>query len=430
MRIDILRRLLDGYERSRSYGRSAPWARDVILRVDADAFPEAFAADGREVMVALKSAILELEAAGAIRIVRHKGPASADPRELRLGSAELEAAYRLAEGYLPLERVLVDFATHVKALTGGLGGVPTPDWMLGFLDRVLAGLASADPGPLGASRERFKREHQELRDALAAAVALARGLAGWERMVSAELFTDSKRLGAIRTHVAALLTRADPRWQAASDDESENLLASYGLRRRPGVIRCAGAGIVVINGRPYRLEDFAPTAHLPEAWADALVAAIPSDTRIVTTIENEYPFLSYVEEGGGPARLGQRGELVVYSAGFPTPVVANVLASLAARRPDLAFRHWGDADLGGLRIWWYLRACLGRPLGLFRGTAAWVEAEAATIGRVLPPGERVALERLAKELRARIELGPDLVEAVALAEAVLAAGRKVEQERY
>jgi hypothetical protein len=31
-----------------------------------------------------------------------------------------------------------------------------------------------------------------------------------------------------------------------------------------------------------------------------------TDVEVVTTAENEYPFLSYVEESGGPQGLGER----------------------------------------------------------------------------------------------------------------------------
>jgi hypothetical protein len=150
----------------------------------------------------------------------------------------------------------------------------------------------------------------------------------------------------------------------------------------------------------------------------------------VTTVENEYPFLAYVEESGGADRLAERGQLLVYTAGFPTPALASTLNALAVRRPDLAFRHWGDADLGGLRIWRFLRERLGKPLALFRTTAAWAAAEAEKRGRVLPARERAALERLRSELHGQMPLGQDVVEAASLATVTLEAERKVEQERF
>jgi hypothetical protein len=90
---------------------------------------------------------------------------------------------------------------------------------------------------------------------------------------------------------------------------------------------------------------------------------------VTTTIENEYPFLSYVEEAGGPCNLGVRGEVAVYTVGFPTPGLMAALAELGGRIGDVEFRHWGDADVGGRRIWWFLSGAASlafshnRPMG-------------------------------------------------------------------
>jgi Wadjet anti plasmid transformation system JetA-like protein len=88
----------------------------------------------------------------------------------------------------------------------------------------------------------------------------------------------------------------------------------------------------------------------------------------VTTIENAYPFLSYIEEADGPAGLAARGEVAVYTAGFPTPRLVTALV----QKSNAVFQHWGDADVGGLRIWYFLRSRLGYPLMLLRTTARWV----------------------------------------------------------
>ena len=65
-------------------------------------------------------------------------------------------------------------------------------------------------------------------------------------------------------------------------------------------------------------------------------AVVSSGIRCVTTIENEYPFLSYIEQAGGPAGLSRRGEMAVYTAGFPTPRLVAALTDLA-RRSGAAF---------------------------------------------------------------------------------------------
>lgn len=443
-RRELLRRLLEAHERSRAFGAPAPWRRDVLLRLDAREFPAAFHPDGREVLAALHAAAAELERAGAARVVRHRGFAQDTPRELRLGPAELEAAYRLAraDGFEPLGEALEALAAHARGLTGppvltAAGAAPPagtapPEWMRVFLLRAAEGARRADLGPIGMSRERFKRERRETLDALTAAAAIAGGAAGWERVVSERVLGDSKRLAAIRPRVADLLARADPRWEGLLPEETAGLLEAYGVRRRPGLLRCAGRAILAVGGREYRLEDFVPTAHLPETWGPAWIGGIVASAPAwITTIENEYPFLAYAEEAGGPAGLGARGEVAVYTAGFPAPAIVDALAEVARLSPDTRFRHWGDADLGGLRIWWLLRTRLGRPLAPFRTDAGWLEREAGRGGVALGDAERAALGRLRDQLGASpAAAGPDVVAAIGLVDALLRLGVKVEQERY
>lgn len=307
-----------------------------------------------------------------------------------------------------------------------------PEWFGGFLERVRAGALNADLSPLGMQRERFKREKRDVVAALSAAAALARGASGWERVVSERLFGDSKRLGAVRSRVVEFLIRTDPRWEGLAPEDSADLLEVYGLRRKPGIIRCAGKIELSITGRSYFLEDFSPTAHLPEAWNEALIDALSrASLSWFTSIENEYPFLSYVEQEGGPRGLGERGEFVLYTAGFPPLALLESFGALARRNPNLSFRHWGDADLGGLRIWWLLRSHINRAVELFRTRAEWLEEAAGRGGMPLSAGERAGLERLRGQiLGSPLASAPDVAGALLLVDALLRLGVKVEQERY
>ena len=401
----------------------------MILALDARTFPDAFAPDGRERRRSLVDSAAELAAEGRLRVVRHtRGPLAGEAKEIRLGPDEVARAHEAAEalGYEPLALGLRALERHAGRLAGGA----CPAWMQAYLEAVARGARAADLGALGMSRARFKREWRELLPALSAATGLARGIApAWERVVSERLLDDSKLLGRVRALVVAVLVHADPRWEGLPPEEATDLLEAYGVRRKPGLIRCAGAATLRVGSSVYRMEDFVPVAHLPEAWADAWVEAlVETNVRQLTTIENEYPFLAYVEECGGPAGLGARGEVAVYTAGFPTPALVATLASLAERAAGASFRHWGDADVGGIRIWWLLRSRLGRPLAQFRTTAEWVTAEAARGGRPLAGTERHALVRLRAEL-ARVE-GEDAAAARALIAALLERGVKLEQERF
>ena len=401
----------------------------MILKLDPGTFPDAFAPDGREHRAAMSSIVRDLESRGCVRVVRHvRGPLAGEPREIRLGPEQVDRAYEAARegGYEPLAVGLTEVERHALVLAGG----EVPPWMLAFLESLVAGARRADLSSIGMKRERFKREWPSVVKALTAAAALATGIApGWERMVSERIFGDSKALGDVRALVVSVLLRADPQWEGVTIDEASDVLETYGVRRKPGLIRCAGAATLHVGSSTCRLQDFVPVAHLPEAWAESWIDALTATgLRTVTTVENEYPFLAYVEEAGGPAGLGERGEVAVYTAGFPTPQLASTLARLAERSPNAAFRHWGDADVGGIRIWWLLRTRLRRPLDLFRTTSEWVGAESSRSAKPVSQAERRALSRLRDEL-GRIK-GGDVTAVRELIDVMLAVGKKLEQERY
>src|SRR5260221_191189 len=398
LRLELLSRMLDAHERSGSFGRPAPWPRDGILKFDATTFAEAFAPEGRTARGMLMTTAAQLDADGCIRLVRPpRGPLRNELKEMRLGPFDLPRAYEAARrlGYEPLSDGLGELARHAEHLASQ----PQPEWMATFLTGLAASLQRGDAVILGMKRSRLKQERRAVVPALTAAVALSREPApAWERVISERVFGDSKQLARVRSAVIAVLVEADPRWAGVPPDEALDLLEAYGVRRKPGLIRCAGAAALQVGAKVYALEDFAPAAHLPDAWADAWVAALVSaGVQRVTTIENEYPFLSYIEEMGGPAGLASRSEVAVYTAGFPTPKLVSTLAHLA-RRSSAAFQHWGDADVGGLRIWWLLRSRLACPLGLLRTPASWVAAESSSGGRALSGAERQSLVRLRKEL--------------------------------
>lgn len=73
------------------------------------------------------------------------------------------------------------------------------------------------------------------------------------------------------------------------------------------------------------------------------------------TIENYASFNRY-------AREIDDGSLVVYTGGFASAGVIDVLRALLALLPNnVPFYHWGDMDPGGLRIFRFLEEALPRP---------------------------------------------------------------------
>jgi hypothetical protein len=126
------------------------------------------------------------------------------------------------------------------------------------------------------------------------------------------------------------------------------------------------------------------------APTDSPAASWPGGGRTDLDFALEYPRLEAAQQ----ERFDRRA-IAIYTAGFPDPTLMDALVGIARRRPDMPFRHWGDSDLGGLRIWWLIRSRLGCPVPLYRTRAEWLESAAATDAtQALDGGERAGLARL------------------------------------
>lgn len=113
-------------------------------------------------------------------------------------------------------------------------------------------------------------------------------------------------------------------------------------------------------------------------------------------------------------------------------MLLDALIAVRTRKPSLQLRHWGDADVGGLRIWWLLRSRIGAPLPLYRTDADWLEAMSTTGGVTsLELTESASLRRLRTQLLADASgTAPDLCDALRLIDVLLRQNCKLEQERW
>lgn len=234
-----------------------------------------------------------------------------------------------------------------------------------------------------------------------------------ERTLSVRLFNDSKRLEALRPQLLTVLRNFSPHAATASIDEWELLRAHH--LHRPQVLTML-AGPLVLR----QLVDKAGTLLDLTPWASGLglpdellrnVEIVGCPARAILTIEN---LTSYHELLlNRPPNL-----LVIYSGGFPHPTLLTLLRKLQAACPALPLYHWGDIDLGGLRILLHLRQHLEMVDSLAMHSHALAGAEAHT--RPLSEYERSQLRLLAQE--------PLLADCGEIIEAMLRQDQKLEQE--
>ncbi len=160
-----------------------------------------------------------------------------------------------------------------------------------------------------------------------------------ERTLSVKLFKDSKWLESFRSALLTVLRRHAPEVELFAGDDKA-LLESFNLFRVPEYVLVSGS--LVINKTD--------VSQLTSVGLPATVlrsATLTSNAKRIVTVENQTSFESL-------AALKPADTLLVFSGGFASPTVIALL-----RKLQLPLYHWGDIDVGGLRILAHLRRELG-----------------------------------------------------------------------
>jgi len=146
---------------------------------------------------------------------------------------------------------------------------------------------------------------------------------------------DSKALADTLQAVAALLQSTDPERLAGLTPEA--VITLHGVERLPSPVLLAGS--VALDGVSLPCAEY---LGFPGEVAERLSLTDPP--AYLLTIENFTSFIRHARE-----RVPIDGGLALYTGGFPSRAVLAVLMRLAAQSPAPLY-HWGDIDLGGLRI--------------------------------------------------------------------------------
>jgi hypothetical protein len=251
------------------------------------------------------------------------------------------------------------------------------------------------------------RENEDLLRALAALADLSAPTL--ERKFSVQLFGDSKRLKDLLRPMLAVLRRHDPSAAEYGDDD-DALLRAHQLERVPEYVQLSGTLVLQTAQAQLDLTPFAPSIALSAATIRAArVVACPA--RAVVTIENATSFSEFVA-------VRPNNVLAIFTSGFASPTIITLLKGIGAANPMLSFFHWGDLDVGGLRILAHLRSQIGNvtPLAMDADTFNQFQTHA----QKLNAKERDALMQL--------QAHPGLTDGAEIIQRLIATNRKLEQE--
>lgn len=319
----LLGTLLDRYERR-------PEATRLSVEIDVEGFRSVAERD------AFDEELASLAGAGGIRLIQ-KGPRServttgvalSDPSVVYARLGRTPSSLRVKEA---LERVRRNPELSPSALA--VVDRVAEAWSRGVSHFGLA------PGDV-TSLEHCLR----LTDAIRARDGSDREVTDY-RTFSRAAVGDSKALERNLRQVGQLLHLMHP--GAFEDDvQIERLLTELGIVRMPQPLLIAGRITLAAQLIPAMPYVGIPT----EVVSQIGFAERPSH---LLTIENYASFIRHVRE------VPNAGGVVIYSGGFPSSPVLEATLSLAASARVPTF-HWGDMDLGGVRIFRHIERALAK----------------------------------------------------------------------
>jgi hypothetical protein len=229
---------------------------------------------------------------------------------------------------------------------------PSPGWHTAFLAWARAQI------DMHRAVAPLDRDDSRLNADLLRALAALAGLSAptLERTLSTRLFRNSKRLEALRGAIIRVLRRHDQEAPTFGEDDWA-LLRAHNLDRAPEYVPIAGPlALCAPTTDPdhclapapvIELTPFQPSVALSAAMLRS-VDVVTCNARILVTVENATSFNELLAVR--PADL-----LAIYTGGFASPTVIQLVTAIRGARPTLPIVHWGDLDAGGLRILAHLR---------------------------------------------------------------------------
>ncbi len=164
----------------------------------------------------------------------------------------------------------------------------------------------------------------------------------FEREFSITLFHDSKAFNIIRTSIINLL------YQYGDFPDKESILPSFNLVKTPSYVHFKGAASIQFKGQSLDLSLLNGDIGI----SVKLIAEIDSINLTgdkVITIENLTSF----------QRFNKAGFLVIYLGGFHNSVRKLLIQKIHNQNPTADYYHFGDIDVGGIKILQHLRKNTG-----------------------------------------------------------------------
>ena len=222
-----------------------------------------------------------------------------------------------------------------------------PDWVMTVARNILEGW--------GKGRAVHRLDPGDTAGAIRLLTALACVANGQHtgldlRTFSARCLGDSKYMERQKSRFATIWNQ-----QFNTGLDPDELFESLGLLKFAPPAFLKGPCLIKLGGSQIDLANAKTYIGLPPDLVSDITFVQPPD--YVLTIENLASFNRHIRE------INDNG-LVVFSSGFLSPGSSKILRLLDSLLPKINFYHWGDIDVGGLRIATHIQSQLGKRLNL------------------------------------------------------------------
>lgn len=162
-----------------------------------------------------------------------------------------------------------------------------------------------------------------------------------ERHFSIQVLGDSKKLKGLVGKIAKLHRLRDEEIPEAISHQDVFQLFGVVPIKHPAYLS-GEVRLHATQGTASISADFPPCIGVWPDYVDSVSSE--TDIKMVTSIENQATFMRYLE------KEKTKDELVIYTAGIPSPVFRKLYKQIIKAIPDASLRHWGDIDVGGFTI--------------------------------------------------------------------------------
>ncbi|CAH2716703.1 hypothetical protein BACCIP111895_03891 [Neobacillus rhizosphaerae] len=405
---DILHLLINKYESRSDYGKTEKSTRRTMLTVNRMTFPLYFHDTDSQYKVNMNKDMQELQDNHFIVLEWVRFSEGEELARIIVNDEKLIDIYHFLcrqskeEKYKNTLKVVKDYARTAPIL------------LEAFYQHVEGQLVNLRSAPSIIDLDSLENTHDQLR--ALHTVLESRDFEISKRRLSIQLFNDSKKFESMESKIISVLQKYVYSEQDLTDDD---ILSELGVIDKLQSINVFGPITFEIQGQTLDLSLFDNSFGLDTKFIENASISDVKAERIVT-VENLTSFYDYIHY----VKKHNKNYIVVYLGGFHNSLrrllLEKILRFMKRHNMEVTFNHWGDIDLGGIRIWKHL----SRKLNI---SITPIFMDISTYMKYLAHGKKVETKGYLGQLKKLLE-DPSFKEFHDLINLILHNERTIEQE--